>query len=267
MYSRIFLYLIFSAWFLQGCDSIEYSPNQSFDAESPKDINKKNLQRLAETPGDDTLRFVLTGDSQREYRYSEKLVDTINKIPGVDFVLLDGDISDFGLLQEMEWVHAIFAKLKVPYLGVIGNHDLVANGEAAFKKMYGELNYSFIYQGVKFVCHNTNSRESSFSGNVPDLNWLKNEMAPEAGVDAYISVAHVPPYPGDFDPALVEDYINVVNGSPNTLAALFAHTHTAGVSYFHDQNIPYIVTNAIENREFVLVEIVKGKLTYKNVEY
>jgi len=267
MYSRIFIYLIFSAWLLQGCDSIEYSPNQAFDDESPKDINKTNLKWLAETPGDDTLRFVLTGDSQREYIYSKKLVDTINKIPGVDFVLLDGDISDFGLLQEMEWVNAIFSELNMPYLGVIGNHDLVANGEDVFYKMYGSLNYSFVYQGVKFVCHNTNSRESSFNGTVPDINWLKQEMAPEAGVNAYVAVAHVPPYPGDFDPALVEDYINVVNGSPNTLAALFAHTHTAGVSYFHDQNIPYIVTNAIENREFVLVEIIKGKLTYKNVKY
>src|SRR5690606_1221915 len=105
MFKRLLFFSIISVVLLQACSSIEYSPNQSSDSKSPRDLNKKALARLAETPGDDTIRFVLTGDSQREYKNAEKLVDAVNKIPGVDFVFLAGDISDFGLLQEMEWVH------------------------------------------------------------------------------------------------------------------------------------------------------------------
>lgn len=267
MFRRLLLFSILSALLLQACSSIEYSPNQSSDNKSPRDLNRKNLERLAQTPGDDTVRFVLTGDSQREYKNSEKLVNAVNKIPGVDFVLLAGDISDFGLLQEMEWVHSIFSKLRMPYIGVIGNHDLVANGEDAFKKMFGPLNFSFVYQGLKFICHNTNSREDKFSGDVPDLPWLTRELQPQAGVTAYIPVGHVPPDGMDFDPRLVEPYTHLVNGSPNTLAALYAHTHSRDVYYFHGDPIPYLITDAIEHRQFLLIEIVNGKLNYKNIEY
>lgn len=267
MFRRLMFFSILFAALLQACSSIEYSPNQSSDNKSPRELNKKNLARLAEIPGDDTIRIVLTGDSQREYKYSEKLVDAVNKIPGVDFVILAGDISDFGLLQEMEWVHSIFSKLKMPYIGVIGNHDLVANGEEAYEKMFGELNFSFVYQGVKFICHNTNSREDKFSGSVPDLPWLTQQLKPQEGVNAYIPVAHVPPDGIDFDPRLVDDYTRMINRSPNTLAALYAHTHSHDVYYFYGEPIPYLITNAIEHRQFLLIEIVDGALNYKNIEY
>lgn len=253
--------------FLTACNSFEYSPNQVFDRNSPQYLNRKSLQRLAESVKDDTIRFVLTGDSQREYTHSEELVRTVNNIPGVDFVLLAGDISDFGLLQEMEWVNEIFSKLKMPYIGVIGNHDLVANGEKVFRRMFGELNFSFVYGGVKFVCHNTNSREVAFDGSVPDLPWLREQFKAEEGVTAYIGVAHVPPNNGDFDTSLSEQYVNVINNSPNTLAALFAHTHSKNLFYPGGGNIPYVVTNAIENREFVLIEIINGKFSFKNISY
>lgn len=253
--------------FFTACNSFEYSPNQVFDRDSPRELNKKNLQRLAESAKDDTIRFVLTGDSQREYTNSEKLVKTVNSIPGVDFVLLAGDISDFGLLQEMEWINEIFSKLKMPYIGVIGNHDLVANGEKVFRRMFGDLNFSFVYNGVKFVCHNTNSREAAFNGTVPDLPWLSEQFRAEEGVTAYIAVAHVPPNNGDFDESLSDQYVSIINNSPNTLAALFAHTHSKHLFYPGEGKIPYVVTNAIENKEFVLIEIVNGEFSFKNISY
>lgn len=262
VYKLIWVIILF-----QSCNSIEYSPNQAFDRDSPRDLNKKNLEWLSQNTADDTIRFVLTGDSQRQYSSSKDLVKTVNAIPGVDFVFLAGDISDFGLLQEMEWVNGIFSGLKVPYIGVIGNHDLVANGEEAFKRMFGELNFSFVYQSVKFVCHNTNSREAAFNGHVPDIAWLKGQLVPEDGVKAYITVAHVPPNNGDFDANLSEEYIHTINNSPNTLAALFAHIHDYDVFYPEGGEIPYICTNAIQHRQFILAEIVNGKFKFKNIEY
>lgn len=266
MLKRVVIFILFLTAF-QSCNTMEYSPNQAFDSNTPQNLNIKNIEKLVNTEGDDTIRFVLTGDSQREYTYSKKLVETINRIPNVDFVFLAGDISDFGLLQEFEWVNEIFSKLKMPYIGVIGNHDLVANGEAVFKRMFGDLNFNFVYKGVKFVCYDTNSREREFNGNVPDLKWLAEEMKPQEGVSAYISVAHVPPTGGDFDQNLIEEYIQIVNGSPNTLASLYAHNHSQSIFYPNGQNIPYIVTDAIEHRKFILVEIVNGKLTYHDIEY
>ncbi len=264
---KLIIYLLFSVLFVSACDLVEYSPNQVFDRNSPQQLNKKNLARLNQNAIDDTIRFVLTGDSQLQYEPSRDLVDVVNAIPGVDFVLLAGDISDFGLLGEMEWINEIFSLLDAPYIGVIGNHDLVANGEKVYKRMFGPLNFSFIYGGTKFVCHNTNSREYNFDGKVPDLNWLSAELAPSAGVNAYITVAHVPPFSNDFDEALKSDYITQVNSSPNTLAALFAHDHKEDLVYPTRDRIPYFTTNSIGKRQFLLFEIVNGILSYESISY
>lgn len=264
---KVIFCLILATLLFSACDLIEYSPNQTFDKNTPKDLNKKHISRLLQNAGDDTIRFALTGDSQRAYKNANDLVDVVNNIRGIDFVFLAGDISDFGLLNEMEWINEIFSKLNAPYIGVIGNHDLVANGENIYKRMYGELNFSFIYNGVKFICHNTNSREVNFDGNVPNMAWLKNELSPSAEVNAYIAVAHVPPFSVDFDPKTEADYINLINSSPNTLAALYAHNHKEEVRYPNNQKIPYLVTHAIGKRQFLLIEIVKGKLKYESIKY
>ena len=253
--------------FFTACEMVEYSPNQVFDRDSPRDLNAKHINQLLQNSGDDTIRFVLAGDSQRAYKNASDLVNVVNNIRGVDFVLLAGDISDFGLLNEMEWVDEIFSKLNVPYIGVIGNHDMVANGEQIYKRMYGPLDFSFTYHGVKFVCHNTNSREVNFSGNVPDMEWLKQEFSPSAGVNAYVAVAHVPPFSIDFDKSLEAEYINVINSAPNTLAALYAHNHREDVRYPNEQSVPYLVTQAIVRRQFLLLEIVSGKLKYESIPY
>jgi len=251
-----------------ACGGFEYSPNQYFSGDNPRDINQRNIKRLNDALGDERIRFVLTGDSQRAYKDSEDLVKAINKLPEIDFVILAGDISDFGLYQEMEWVDQIFSKLYRPYFGVIGNHDLVANGEKTFKRMFGELDFSFLYKGVKFVCHNTNSRETSFSGKVPDMKWLQHQFLPENGVDAYVAIAHVPPGDGDFDLTLETVYVSTINNSPNTLAALYAHQHKYSVFYpGGQQKIPYIVTDPVEKRKFILLEIFNGKIKFENIDY
>jgi predicted phosphodiesterase len=227
-------------------------------------LNKKNLEKLMLAPADDTIRFVLAGDSQRAYKNAHDFVNVVNRMQGIDFVFLAGDISDFGLLGEMEWIDQIFSKLQKPYIGVIGNHDLVANGQSVYTRMYGPLNFSFTYQGVKFVCHNTNSREVNFSGTVPSMSWIKKEFMPSENVKAYVAVAHVPPFSGDFDRNLEQDYVNTVNASP-TLAALYAHHHSEEIR--QNGSVPYMVTSAIVRRRFLLIEIVNGKLTYESIRY
>jgi Icc protein len=275
--------LLLGAVLLPGCDKIEYSPNQRFDSNSPVDLNQKNIGKLLSSKDqDDTLRFILSGDSQRHYDNSADFVEAVNKMKGIDFVILDGDISDFGLLQEMEWVNQIYSKLKVPYIGVIGNHDLQAKGSDVFQHMYGKLNYSFVYDSIKFVCHDTNSREYNFDGATPDLPWLRNEFKPDSKIKAFISVAHVPPFINDFDPGMESEYLSILT-SVNLLGSLYAHINHAGIYYyssindvtpdFKDELIqnegfpPFIVTNAIEERGFRVIEIINGQLHAKNVNY
>jgi hypothetical protein len=261
----IFLLLLF----LSGCDNIEFSPNQAFDRDSPVNLNAKNLKLLKERPIlSDTLRFILSGDTQRAYDQAVDLVKVANKIPNLDFLIINGDISDFGLLQEKKWIYDIFKNLKVPYIGVVGNHDLIANGVMVYEKMFGDFNFSFIYKGVKFICHDTNSREYNFNGKVPDLNWIKKELQNTNDVEGIISVAHIPPRSGDFDSNLRTSYEELLNSNPKTIASLHSHENDNAAYFPFEGSIPFIVSEAVINREFLYVEIYNGKLIkYENIKY
>ncbi len=261
------LFLIFS------CDRIEYSPNQIFDSKSPTDLNKKQLEILYQKEKEsssDTIRFILTGDTQRAYDQAVHLVREANKIKDLDFVLLNGDISDFGLLQEMKWISSIYQDLNVPFITIIGNHDLVANGMQVYQKMFGELNFNFTYKGVKFICHDANSREYQFNGSIPDINWLSEQLKEEnnLNVEGIIGISHIPPRSYDFDPNLRKEYEELFNSNSKVIACLHSHENVSETFYPFPDSIPFIVTNAVQNREFLYVEIVNGKMIkHENVIY
>lgn len=263
--------LLLPALLFFGCNNVEYSPNQSFDRNSPTDLNAKNLAKLAQNtnPPDDTLRFILTGDTQRSYDQARDLINLSNKYaPKIDFVILNGDVSDFGLYQEMEWVTKIYEDLNVPYITVIGNHDLVANGLNAYKHMFGKLNFSFVCKKVKFICFDDNSREYQFNGKVPDLPWLEKELHTDNNVNAIVSVAHIPPSSGDFDQNLKAPFETLLNSYPKVVASLHSHENRDNVEYPIPGGVPFITSNAVTNRVFLYVEIADGKLIkYENVTY
>ncbi len=259
--------LFFVSLILVGCNGFEFSPNQTFDRLSAKDINATNLKRLGDGAGDDTVKFVLTGDSQRSRDETVELCRVINGIKGIDFVVLDGDITEFGVLKEMLWISRTLQDLNRPYVAVIGNHDEVARGRETFRNMFGELNYSFVYGGVKFICHDSNSREYGFNGQVPDMPWLKEQLKPAAGVSSYIAISHIPVNSPDFDDKLKSDYKASFAATPGFLASLNAHTHSYEVFYPDDSGIPYIVTSAIGEKEFLVIQVVNHKLSFERVHF
>jgi len=38
--------------------------------------------------------------------------------------------------------------------------------------MFGDLDFRFVYQDIKFVFLNTNSLEFAYNGNVPNFGWF-----------------------------------------------------------------------------------------------
>lgn len=250
---------------LASCKNYEYSPNEIFDKHSFKNSNAINLKKLGTGDLDDTIRFALTGDTHISRDEIVKFYQKVNATPSIDFVVVDGDLSEFGTLKEMEWVYRSFNKLNVPYIAVIGNHDLTSRGGDVFQYMFGEFNYSFIYGGTKFICHDTNSREYDFNGLVPNIPWLKNELQPAANVKNYVAISHVPPTSEDFDQSLFNDYTKLFAQTPGFLGSFHAHIHRFKVLDINNTDIPYVVTNALQNNEFLIVEIVDNKISFERV--
>lgn len=96
--------------------------------------------------------------------------------------------------KEYEWAVDILSKLDIPYVGLIGNHDVIGNGDQVFNKLFGEENFSFIVRDVKFVCLNTNAIEYDYSHPVPDFGFLKKSCKTVPGITAARSLPcmHVP---------------------------------------------------------------------------
>ncbi len=252
---------------IYGCKQIEYSPNQIFDVDSPRNLNSKNLSKLLSNPGDDTIRFVLCGDSQRALHETNVLVEKVNKMPNIDFLILSGDISEFGVLQEMEWVSRSLSQLKIPFFGVIGNHDLVSNGKQVFQKMFGDLNFSFNYKKAKFICHDTNGREYNFNRQVPDISWLKSELIVSDTIKTIVGISHVPPETADFDNFLLKDYLNTFKSNSSFKASFHAHESRYREFRPDESGIPYVVTADLNSSEFLLVEIINGEIKYERIKY
>lgn len=248
-----------------SCKNYEYSPNEIFDKHSFKNSNAINLKKLGTGDLDDTIRFALTGDTHISRDEIVKFYQKVNAMQNIDFVIVDGDLSEFGTLKEMEWVYISFNQLEVPYMAVIGNHDLTSRGGDVFHYMFGEFNYSFTYGGTKFICHDTNSREYNFNGAIPSIPWLRKELQPEEAVENYVAISHVPPNSEDFDQSLFKDYTTLFAQTPNFLASFHAHIHRFKVLDIDHTGVPYIVTNALQNNEFLIVEIVDNKINFERV--
>ena len=253
--------------FLTSCDQFEFSPNQSFDQSSPSNLNAQNLARLRQNVEDDTVTVVFAGDTQRWYDEQERFVKRVNSLENVDLVLLAGDISDFGILQEFKWVQKRLSALHAPYFGIIGNHDMVANGRQIFRQMFGPLNYSFVYQGIKFIAHNTNGLEAP-GENIPDLGWLARELHNTEGADYIVTVSHVPPFNAtEFGTESVKPYTELLENTPNLLLSLHGHVHQHQDFYPFGDNVHYMTSFSFEQSAFVLLKIFNGKAIKTIINY
>ncbi|AKD04231.1 metallophosphoesterase [Pontibacter korlensis] len=269
MKKHSFLLLVLTL-FLTACEEVfEYHPNQIRLNDSELGLTARNVEKIRQQNPDDTVRIVVMGDTQRFYDSAEKFVKAANKLKNIDFVMHQGDISDFGMTQEFRWVHDIMKNLRFPYLTVIGNHDLLANGKKVYQQMYGDLNYSFVYGQVKFIFLDTNGREYDFNGIVPDITWLQAQLAhtPESDWQQAVIVSHMSPFGGDYDSRLSIPFQQTLEQSGRVHLSLHGHEHNWQTIEQEASDITYHITTSTNNRGFSYVEIWNGGFRIKRIHY
>lgn len=263
---QLFFLLFFSLSF-SGCDWLEYSPNQLILDEDNKNLTERNISKLQASAKKDSLRIVVIGDTQRHYEDAESFVEAINSRSDVDLVIHTGDITDFGLSQEFNWMGEKLNQLEVPYFTVIGNHDFVAQGEHVYNEMFGAYNYSFNHSGVKFIFLNTNSREFNFNGQIPDLDWLETELENSDEFELAIVVMHIPIFSQDFDSGLESQFLEILSGSPTPVLTLNGHHHNYGSGVLKNSGVPFVNTDSVGKERFVLLEVKSGAFTHQIIEF
>jgi Icc-related predicted phosphoesterase len=251
----LFLYLVSILSLLSCKDVFQYNPNEVRLDESQRNLNAKNIQKINALSPVDTVKFILIGDSQRFYDELDDFVAVANKLKGVAFVLLAGDISDFGLNREYEWIHRSLAKLQMPYIGVIGNHDMLANGRIVYKQMFGAENFSFSYSDNQFICLNTNSLETGFDGSLPDLPWLQQQLS---GVSKYKNafiISHIPPFSDGFDKKLEHSFSSLLAAHNEVKLSLHGHHHRFSISKPYNNGPEYVVVGSLNKRNYALFSV------------
>ena len=236
---------------------VQYSPYEVRLKEFEQNLTEKAIRRITSFPSTDTLCFVFAGDAQRFYDDAIDLVASINQQPNVLFTVFAGDISDFGLVMEYRAMHQIFSLLNMPFLSVVGNHDLIYNGAFIYQEMFGDYDFSFTYSGFRFVFVNTNSREFNFNGNVPDIELMQSNLEDTSMYKSAIVVCHVPPGNNDFDNTLQHDYENVLLETGKVRLHLNGHNHDFSDKYLTSEttNIHCVNSYSLDKRKYIVFKI------------
>jgi hypothetical protein len=191
-------------------------------------------------------------------------VKDINSKGNIDFVLHGGDITYYGMKSEFIWMEEILEKLHIPHICLVGNHDLLGTGEIIYRHIYGEPDFSFILNRIKFICLNTNPAESSY--NVPDYNFIEQNIS-DSITDLYdytIFAMHAAP-PGLFANEVSETaqhFYNSISKAKNLLFCLYAHYHTNIERDVFNDGTMHLVTDNIRDKTYLLFTLINGDYTY-----
>ena len=240
---------------LMSCDLIDYSPHEINLYQNEKNLIEKGIKIVQENAlKDDTIIFALTGDTQLRLDQVEDFVGHVNDMGNIDFTLICGDLTNFGLFEEFKWLHEELKVLNHPYLPVIGNHDFIANGPKIFKEMYGPFDYSFIVGNFKFVAINTNSIEFGFDGTVPNIGWLKTQLADTIGIKNIFVFSHIMPWSDDFDENLEVPFSSTLAAS-KVKVSFHGHHHNFESDERYNDGVQYVITGSTGKRSFILIKL------------
>jgi 3',5'-cyclic AMP phosphodiesterase CpdA len=249
---------------LLGC--LEYSPHALPTGDSERGLNAKAIERILAAPVTGPLRFAVVGDTQRSFDETQRAIASINSRDDVQFVVQVGDFTNVGLLLEFQWMNDVFARLRVPYLVVIGNHDHFSNGEAIYEEMFGPKDFAFTHRRVRFVFYDSNSVSHDFDGTVPDLAWVEAALAPSPDHDRSLAFAHIAPGGGSlFDEALTKPMLDVLAGAA---VGMSIHGHAHRFETFERDGVPILVADSVDHRSYLVVfETPDGGFAFEKVDF
>jgi 3',5'-cyclic-AMP phosphodiesterase len=129
----------------------------------------------------------------------ERCVAALNAFtPKPDLVVISGDLADTAIAEEYEYLKRLVAPLKLPFVGIPGNHDSRELMRAAFPRVAyafpaGPLNQRVEIGGLDLVL-----LDSSVPGrphgelDAPTLQWLEATLASSPDRPALLFLHHPP---------------------------------------------------------------------------
>jgi len=198
-----------------------------------------------------------------------RIVEQINSIKDVDFILATGDITEKSKILEFIKAKQILDNLEKPILIIPGNHDSKwsNSGVAKFAEIWDDD--KFIYKKNKTAFIGLNSAIPLIGGGghikPEDIKWLKEELALlDSSFEIILAVHH--PLNDDID-----NWFKITNilRNYNIKAILYGHGHKTEANNLN--GIPAVMARSTISKNqnsygFLLVENTKSKINFFEVE-
>ena len=250
---------------LLSCDRwFSYSPYEAELDPAYHHTTEKNLSLIKAADAGDSKPFKVALLSDPHYHFS-KLHDAIvhiNKKGDYSFVIVTGDLSENGLMQEFIFFYESMNEMRAPYLTVIGNHDYLSNGELVYSQMFGAFNYSFVFNNVKFVMFDNTTLESNKQ---PDMDWLARSLVNDHGYDHVIPFSHIPPYDGQMK-AYSERYHELMVRNHIT-ASIHGHRHEFSLEETYGDGVRYLTVSSPQYRTYSELTVTPTGIEIQKIEY
>lgn len=136
---------------------------------------------LAETS---SFRFVLLSDTHVGSTTGEEdlrdAVRDINALTNVQFVLLSGDVTEYGSRAHLQLAKELLSQIKIPVHVVPGNHDTKwsESGATDFPRIYGDERFNVEFGGYRFIAIHEGPLMKMGDGfwSPQDVRWLSDTL-------------------------------------------------------------------------------------------
>ncbi|MBX3178829.1 MAG: metallophosphoesterase [Candidatus Hydrogenedentes bacterium] len=151
-------------------------------------VKQSRIGRLApalEFGGDGVAKFAAIGDlhltGARSTGLVGRAVNRINNEPGVDFVVVLGDLTENGALSQMNLARQALDRLRMPVYALPGEHDLGSGTEdpyAFYTRTFGKSQWRQNLEGWAFIGLDTCDGASGTPETPASrLEWLQNQLS------------------------------------------------------------------------------------------
>ena len=127
----------------------------------------------------------------------QRTVDDINQnMPEIEFVIVSGDVTEFGSDEELTIAKNTLDKLNVPTYVIPGNHDSnwSESGTNSFLTIFGTETFGFEHNGYKFFGLPSGPNMRMGPGQIPreGITWLNEQLEQTDKETPIVFVNHYP---------------------------------------------------------------------------
>lgn len=155
-----------------------------------------------------------------------RTVADLNSRKDIDFVILSGDVTEFGSDAELTLAKQILDSLRLPLYIIPGNHDSnwSESGANSFRKVFGAETFFFEHKGYQFLGTTSGPNMRMSPGQIPRENLVWVDSVLKANPNKNMPLISINHYPLDSSLNNWYELVDRLHGR-NVQLALCGHGH------------------------------------------